>query len=223
MFLYILFLLAAAINTVYTYSPNATANLTGSANNTSVGNSRCITENVPVSVTSNNIKLLLAQPDDQIVATQTVQELLQNNSDLFARVNGGLNTITGIFSIYGKLCIPLDSKAAEKVQTVQFLTHGDTLDNTYWEIAPGYSCIEAARSGRLRHLLLRPHRRRKIRPSGSQSSRPGTNSSRNRPRAHHPAPQLQDWPIIVQKRCRRRSFGWLYRYKWRNDQVSARL
>ena len=143
MFLYLQFLVAAAISAAY--SPNATINMTASANTSvTAGNSKCIAENVHVSVTSNNIKLLLAEPINQTVATEAVQELLQNNSDLFTRVNGGPNTITGKFKIYGKLCYPLDPKAAEKVRTVQFLTHGDTLDHTYWEIAPGYSYIDAA-------------------------------------------------------------------------------
>ena len=143
-FLCMQFLVAAVMSAAYSYSPNATIDMISSAN-TSVanGNSKCIAGNVHVSVTSNNIKLLLAEPVNQIVATETLQELLQNNSDLFTRVNGGPNTITGRFKIYGKLCFPLDPKAAEEVRTVQFLTHGDTLDHTYWEI-PGYSYIDAA-------------------------------------------------------------------------------
>lgn len=143
MFSYILLLLVAAINAAY--FPNDTANLTANASAPlKNGNAKCIVDNVPVSVTSNNIKLLLAEPVNQTVATETFQELVQANSNLFARVNGGPNIITGKFSIYGKLCFPRNSEAAKKVQTVQFLTHGDTLDSTYWEIAPGYSYIEAA-------------------------------------------------------------------------------
>lgn len=143
MFFYIILLLAAAINAAY--FPASTANSTASANTSvTTGTSRCIAENVHVSVRSNNTKLLLAEPANQTVATETFQESLQANSNLFARVNGGPNTITGKFSIYGKLCFPLDPKAAKEVQTVQFLTHGDTLDSTYWDIAPGYSYIDAA-------------------------------------------------------------------------------
>ena len=143
MFSYIVLLLVAAINAAY--FSNATANLTANASaSATTGSSRCIVDNVQVSVISNNTKLLLAEPVSQTVATATFQELLQANSNIFASVNGGPNTITGKFNIYGKLCFPLDPEAAKKVQTVQFLTHGDTLDSTYWEIAPGYSYIEAA-------------------------------------------------------------------------------
>ena len=146
MFLYIPLLAAASAAVVNAaYFPNSTTNVTANASiPVTTGNSRCIAENVQVSVKSNNVKLLLAEPANQTVATETFQELLQANSNLFARVNGGPNVITGRFSIYGKLCFPSDPKAAKKVQTVQFLTHGDTLDSTYWEIAPGYSYIDAA-------------------------------------------------------------------------------
>lgn len=140
------FLLAAASAAVNSaYFPNSTTNVTANASTPiTAGKPRCIVENVRVSVTSKNIKLLLAEPANQTVATETFVEMLQANSDLFSRVNGGPNTITGKFSIYGKLCFPFDPTAAKKVQTVQFLTHGDTLDSTYWDIAPGYSYIDAA-------------------------------------------------------------------------------
>ena len=142
---YTLLLAAASAAVNGAYFSNATTNNTVNASEpVSTGSSECILENVQVSVTSNNIKLLLAQPANQTVATETFVELLQADSTLFARVNGGPNTITGKFSIYGKLCFPSDPKAAQKVQTVQFLTHGDTLDSTYWEIAPGYSYIDVA-------------------------------------------------------------------------------
>ena len=135
----LLVLLAAASAAYSTTNSTAHTSTTGSR-----GNTRCTIEHVQVSVTSENTKLLLAEPANQTIATGTFQELLQNNSNLFARVNGGPNTVTGKFRIYGKLCFPSDAQAAKRVQTLQFLTHGDTLDHTYWEIAPGYSYIDAA-------------------------------------------------------------------------------
>ncbi len=97
-----------------------------------------------VAATSNNFKLLFSEPANQTAATESVVELLQVNSSSFARANGGQNVINGNYSIYTQLCFPSDSEAAKKVQTIQFLTHGDTLDSTYWDIAPGYSYIDAA-------------------------------------------------------------------------------
>ena len=138
--MFFLLVLLAAASAAYS-TANSTANISTSG---SPSNTKCIIEHVQVSVTSQNTKLLLAEPANQTMATETFQELLQSNSDLFARVNGGPNTVTGKLRIYGKLCFPPDAQAAKRVQTLQFLTHGDTLDHTYWEISPGYSYIDAA-------------------------------------------------------------------------------
>ena len=108
------------------------------------GNTKCFTQIFKVSVATNNFKINMDGPANQTVATETFVELLQNNSNLFTRVNGGQRTIKDTYSIYGKLCYPSNPATARNVRTVQFLTHGDTLDSTYWEIAPGYSYIDAA-------------------------------------------------------------------------------
>ena len=107
------------------------------------GNSKCTAYHLAVVATSSNYKLLFPEPANQTAATEVVVELLQTNSSSFDRANGGQSAITGNYSIYGQLCLPSGSKAAE-IETVQLLTHGDTLDSTYWDIAPGYSYIDAA-------------------------------------------------------------------------------
>ena len=108
------------------------------------GNSKCFDQNLKVKVVTNNFKILLDQPANQTVVTETLVELLQNGSNLFAKLNGGQNTIRNSYDIYGKLCIPSGPNAPKAVNTIQFLTHGDTLDHTYWDIAPGYSYTDAA-------------------------------------------------------------------------------
>ncbi|KAI4122377.1 MAG: hypothetical protein LQ338_005850 [Usnochroma carphineum] len=108
------------------------------------GKSTCFTQNLKVSATTDNIRILLSSPVNQTVATEYLVELLQSNSDLPARVNGGRNTIRDTYSIYGQLCVPSDPRTAKSARTIQFLSHGDTLDHTYWDIAPGYSYIDAA-------------------------------------------------------------------------------
>ena len=144
-FLCMQFLVTAVMSAAFSYLPNATIDLTSSANTSvTAGNTKCISGRMRIEVTSDNIRLLLPEPANQIVLAETLQELLQNHSDLFTRVNGGPNTITANFTIYVKLCYPLDQEAAKKVETLQFLTHGDTLDHTYWEFGPGYSYIDAA-------------------------------------------------------------------------------
>ncbi|KAL8822346.1 MAG: hypothetical protein Q9191_006916 [Dirinaria sp. TL-2023a] len=107
------------------------------------GDSRCFEQTIKVNAVTNNFKILMDSPANQTAVTETFVELLQNNSNLFARVNGGRNTIQDTYNIYGKLCIPSSPKSSEMINTIQFLTHGDTLDSTYWDIAPGYSYIDA--------------------------------------------------------------------------------
>jgi len=108
------------------------------------GDSKCFSQNLKVSVITNNFKLLLEPPTNQSIVTETLVELLQNGSVLFAKVNGGQNTIQDTYTIYGKLCVPCNASITKTIETIQFLTHGDTLDSTYWDIAPGYSYIDAA-------------------------------------------------------------------------------
>jgi pimeloyl-ACP methyl ester carboxylesterase len=52
--------------------------------------------------------------------------------------------VSGTWSIASRLCYPASDTAAAKVTTVQLLTHGATLDSTYWDFANGYSYIDAA-------------------------------------------------------------------------------
>ncbi len=117
---------------------------TGNTNSTVSGKSTCVAHNLTVAATSDNFKLLFPEPANQVAATESVVELLQTNSSSFARANAGQKIITGNYNIYGQFCFSSDSEAAKHVQTIQFLTHGDTLDSTYWDIAPGYSYIDAA-------------------------------------------------------------------------------
>ncbi|RYO81288.1 hypothetical protein DL766_009768 [Monosporascus sp. MC13-8B] len=56
----------------------------------------------------------------------------------------GTASLTGPSSIWGKLFVPAHDADAENVTTVQFLTHGGTLNHTHWDIAPGYSYMDAA-------------------------------------------------------------------------------
>ena len=134
-------LISAADSTLTTPTlPNTFPNITSTVS----GRSTCLEQYLKLDVTSNNIKILLDQPVNQTIATENLVELLQTNSTLFSRVNGGRSTIKNTFDIYGKLCFPSNPGAAKAVSTVQFLTHGDTLDSSYWDIAPGYSYFDAA-------------------------------------------------------------------------------
>lgn len=106
--------------------------------------SRCITEDIKVTVTSTNLKINYSEPQTQMAITELTVEMLQVNSDQMKRLVGGPNLVTGNYRIHSSLCVPIDPEAAKRVETVQFLTHGDTLSSSYWDIAPGYSYIDAA-------------------------------------------------------------------------------
>lgn len=106
--------------------------------------SSCITGLIKVAVTATNTKLLYSGPANELVATQTIVELLKVNPTIFNTTNGGDHIISSAYNIFSKLCFPTDPSTAKKVQTVQFLTHGATLGIGYWDIAPGYSYVDAA-------------------------------------------------------------------------------
>lgn len=106
------------------------------------GNSNCISGTIRLTVTSQNLRINYEGPRDQLAATEFVVEMLQVNSDLMKRVVLGPTSITGTYAIFSKLCLP-GNAGVDVPKTVQFLTHGDTLSSSYWDIAPGYSYIDA--------------------------------------------------------------------------------
>ena len=108
------------------------------------GRAVCVAADIPVSISATTIKLLLSEPANQTVATELIQELSQANSTLAIRSNGGNSTVQGTYRIDSTLCYPKNSTNGHQVKTVQVLTHGIGLDKSYWDIAPGYSYVDAA-------------------------------------------------------------------------------
>ena len=128
-------------------SPPTFYNNTIFSSNTTFSNgnaAKCVTANVPVSISTTGINLLLSEPANQSVATGLIQQLNQLDSTIAATVNGGQSTIRGIFQIDTTLCYPANSINNGEVDTVQILTHGIGLDKSYWDVAPGYSYVNAA-------------------------------------------------------------------------------
>ena len=107
------------------------------------GNTYCIAGNIKLTVTTQNLQLNYSESSSQLAVTELIVELLQVNSTFAQRVATGPRSITGTYNIYSSLCVPANATAARKVDTVQFLTHADTLSSRYWDIAPGYSYIDA--------------------------------------------------------------------------------
>ncbi|KAI1118444.1 Alpha/Beta hydrolase protein [Nemania sp. NC0429] len=109
------------------------------------GESICLSGGVTVSINTPGIKLLYEPPQDDSAVTESVIELLQASSGFAAgAIAGGPSVIAGDYNIFVKLCLPNDPKKSAEVKTVQLLTHGATLDHTYWDIAPGFSYVDEA-------------------------------------------------------------------------------
>ncbi|KAI1170440.1 Alpha/Beta hydrolase protein [Nemania sp. FL0916] len=108
------------------------------------GGSTCISGDVTVSINTPGTKLLYQAPQDQMAVTESFVEMFQVDSTFGADVVGGPSVISGDYKIFVKLCLPSDPERLAKITTVQLLTHGATLDHTYWDIAPGYSYVDVA-------------------------------------------------------------------------------
>ncbi|KAF2732222.1 alpha/beta-hydrolase [Polyplosphaeria fusca] len=108
------------------------------------GKAACLGGWIKVTASANNTKLLVKSPTGQPDLTQTTVDMATAGVNYAATVNGGPNHVSGTYRLYVKLCEPVDPDAALKVQTLQFLNHGGTLDHTYWDLAPGYSYVDAA-------------------------------------------------------------------------------
>ncbi|KAL8848315.1 MAG: hypothetical protein Q9221_006669 [Calogaya cf. arnoldii] len=109
------------------------------------GKAECVRGKITIKASATNTKLLLKSPASQAELTQTTLDMAQAGSDYMLRVIDGPNPVSGTFQIYSQLCVPNNNaSAAGKVRTLQFLSHGGTLDHKYWDFAPGYSYIDAA-------------------------------------------------------------------------------
>lgn len=109
------------------------------------GGSTCVSGDVAISINTAGTKLLYEAPKDAEAVTGSLVELLQSDpSWILGVIAGGPSVISGHYHIFVKLCLPKDAAKLAKVKTVQLLTHGATLDHNYWDIAPGYSYVDAA-------------------------------------------------------------------------------
>lgn len=108
------------------------------------GKAICVAGTVHISANASNTEILITAPGNNSAVTELYVELTQANSKLGATAVGGTHALSGTYGIYTKLCLPVDPAAAKKVTTLQILTHGGTLDHTYWDIAPDYSYVDEA-------------------------------------------------------------------------------
>ena len=128
--------------------PSSYSNFTGFSNpveSYSAGReASCVGGIVRIPTVANNTRILLSAPTTNSAVTEFYVELTQANSKLAATAIGGSTLVSGTYGIYTEICFPIDPVAAQKVTTLQILTHGGTLDCSYWDIAPDYSYVDAA-------------------------------------------------------------------------------
>ncbi len=109
------------------------------------GKAACLRGKFSVTASASNTRLLLKSPASQAELTQATVDMARVGSDYMQRVtSGGPNPVSGTFQIYSQLCLPNNARVARQVNTLQFLSHGGTLDHTYWDFARGYSYVDAA-------------------------------------------------------------------------------
>ena len=106
------------------------------------GSAICAAGHISVFITATNTKFKLEAPANNTIATEDLLEILQADSTIYDRVNGGNRTVSGNFSIASRLCYPAGANPST-VKTVQVLTHGFTLDKGYWDVS-GLSYVDAA-------------------------------------------------------------------------------
>jgi pimeloyl-ACP methyl ester carboxylesterase len=104
----------------------------------------CVTGIVDVPAIATNVEILYKGPENNYELTEFITNFVRRDTNTFATSIGGSQQISDTFSIYSKLCVPADTKNASRPTSVQFLSHGGTLDHTYWDFAPGYSYVDAA-------------------------------------------------------------------------------
>ncbi|KAI9665163.1 MAG: hypothetical protein M1831_002173 [Alyxoria varia] len=103
----------------------------------------CVERVVHLALTANNTKILYSGPSSQAELTSIVVNMFGANPTIPESILGDPTLVSGNFGIFSKLCLPASSTSAH-IETVQLLTHGGSLSSMYWDLAPGYSYVDAA-------------------------------------------------------------------------------
>jgi pimeloyl-ACP methyl ester carboxylesterase len=97
-----------------------------------------------VPVVATNLDVLCPEPENNFELIEFITNFLRRGSDTFAKCAGGPVEVDRNFNIYSKLCVPADPEKTKELTSVQILTHGGTLDRSYWDFDQGYSYVDAA-------------------------------------------------------------------------------
>ncbi|KAL8646081.1 MAG: hypothetical protein Q9226_007026 [Calogaya cf. arnoldii] len=104
----------------------------------------CANGILSITASATNVILNLSSPATQFDATEIFQELFQAGATITQKAQIGTRTVQGTYGIGANLCVPVNPAKVDAVKTVQILTHGVGLEKSYWDIAPGYSYVDAA-------------------------------------------------------------------------------
>ncbi|PQE23899.1 alpha beta-hydrolase protein [Rutstroemia sp. NJR-2017a WRK4] len=103
----------------------------------------CVTGYLDVPVQATTTEILYDGPTNNTQLTSLLISLFALDSTVAGGLIGGTKSLSDTYTIYSKLCVPTNA-TVESIKTVQFLTHGGTTDQTYWDFAPDYSYVDAA-------------------------------------------------------------------------------
>lgn len=105
---------------------------------------QCIQGYIPVTTSATNENILLSEPANQYAATELFLQYLAADSNFSTTVNGGSSTVSGTYNINAKLCYPITTLSVSSLSSILFLIHGIGYDKSYWDLASGYSFVDAA-------------------------------------------------------------------------------
>lgn len=137
--------MTSTITAISSHSLLTTSGLTAPSFSHSLGGkAECLSGLVSVPVISTVTEILSSGPTNNFELTEFLTNFARRDTDAFSTLIGASKEIKAAFDIYAKLCVPVNMRNATTFESVQFLTHGGTLDNSYWDFAPGYSYVDVA-------------------------------------------------------------------------------
>ncbi|KAF4842929.1 hypothetical protein CGCSCA4_v008346 [Colletotrichum siamense] len=108
----------------------------------------CVTGEIQVPISFEAEKWLFEKTTDSLSVTDFVLNVTTTDPNRILDFSEGTTLIQKTYGIWVKYCVPSSGLPSSVDRAVQILTHGGTLDHTYWDFAPGYSYVDvAARAG----------------------------------------------------------------------------
>ncbi|KAM6505228.1 hypothetical protein FSOLCH5_015147 [Fusarium solani] len=116
------------------------------------GAASCVSGKIPIPVSFEAYQWTLEKPSDSLAVTDFVFWATTTHPDRLLDLSVGIGLVDKTYQIWVKYCVPTATTAQSSNQPVQVLTHGGTLDHTYWDVAPGYSYVNITAAAEMRTL-----------------------------------------------------------------------